>query len=385
MSRLAFPILAATAFSVPTQARADDPGPIPLQVIEKMVAAWAETNKAVRALDCQASVESFYPKGSLSAQHNRGPMGKNRVQIAIPAEDTRLKDGACRWALDFPTPRIRKELRATAPHYYQSSKPPELLNEHTIGLFADGKFRSFRPRADNWSPNDRDDKRAHPDAVFYEERGQEFLLSFEDTPLMWAAGSVTGKLLLPSRMKLLEPATAWSYHGEGSLKSHKCFIVSLPNQNDSSSIVEFWVGAEAGFPIYLCRARERKGGAQHWQIEAEYRADGVKPLLAAWTYTQFDLVSQQVVYDRTFRVTGLTLNPEFSPEDFNNQPTPGMTVFSVRDNAVKQVMPNGTLSPYTPSTPSHWHWKWLVGVVSVIAVSSLVLLFRRKRSGRRLA
>lgn len=304
-------------------------------IIEKMVATWGEANRSVRTLDCRASVETLFPKGALSQERNNRfpPNDPRRIQTPVPPEDVRTTGGTCRWVLDYEGPRIRKEFRGKEA-YYDLGDLPQIQDAHHIAIFAEGKFREFRPREANATPPGPAGVPT-PDATHFEKRSQEFLLDFNDLPLMWVAGSVTGKLLLPSRMKLVEPASAFTYRGKGDYKSHPCHIVTLPDQNSKKAVVEYWVGAEPGFPIYFCRAK--MGQVVFWQVDAEYRTGAGTPALSAWTFTQLNLFTQKIYLASTYRITELKINPELSADLFDHNPKPGSIVFSVPDNSYKQV------------------------------------------------
>jgi hypothetical protein len=347
-------------------------------IVEKMVAAWAEANRSVRTLDCRASVETLFPKGALSQERNDelGPNDPHRVQTPVPPEDVRTTGGTSRWALDFGGPRIRKEYRRKEA-YYNLGDLPEIQDSHHIAIFAGGKFREFRPREGNADPS-----AAHPgvpttDAMLFEDRSPQFLLDFTDVPVFWVAGSVTGRLLLPNRMKVLEPPAAFTYRGNGDYKSHKCHIVTLPDQNSKTSVVEYWVGAEPGFPIYFCRAKERQ--TVYWQIDAEYQTKAGAPALSAWTFTQFKRPTQRIYLASTYRITELQINPDLSADLFDHNPKAGSVVFSVPDNSYKQVRSDLSLAPYVPPSASRWKWPVIIGAVLVIGLITFYAWYRRRR------
>jgi hypothetical protein len=347
-------------------------------IIEKMVAAWGQANRSVRTLDCWASVETLFPKGALTQERNNhlAPNDSRRIKTPVPPEDVRTTGGTGRWALDFDGPRIRKESRGKEA-YFDLGDLPQIQDARRIAIFACGKFREFYPRETNADPSAAHPGVPTPDAMLFEERSQDFLLQFQDMPLMWVAGSVTGKLLLPNRMKVLEPPSAFTYRGEGDYRSHRCHVVTLQNQDSKTSVVEYWVGIEPGFPIYFCRAKD--GQIVHWQIDADYRAEAGRPVLSSWTFTQLDYFSQNVYLASTYRVTELRLNPELPAELFDHSPKAGSVVFSVPDNSYKQVRSDLSLAPYVPPSPSRWKWPVIIGAILVVGLITFYAWYRRRR------
>ena len=334
--------------------------------IEKMVAAWTAANRSIRTLDCRASIETLYPKGALSKERNGrfAPNDPRRIQSLVPAEDVRTTGGTCRWAFDFDGPRIRKEARAKEA-YYNLGELPEIKDAHHIKIFASGKFREFRPRGANASPAGPAGAPI-PDAMLFEESSKAFLLDFNELPLLWVAGSVTGKLLTPNRMKVLESPGSFSYRGEADYRGHHCHLVTLPDQNSKTAVVEYWVSAEPGFPIHFCRAKD--GQIVYWQIDVDYRIEAGEAALSAWTFTQFDYFTQTVYLASTYRVLELQFNRELSADLFDHNPKPGSVVFSVPDNSYKRVLQDGSLAPYVQRTPSRWKWPTIVGAAVVIGL-----------------
>jgi len=357
----------------------------PQQIIQQMLLAWKEPNASVRTLNCRVSVESFYPKGCLSAEHNRGADNQDRINELIPDKDTRITDGMIHWAIDFDGTRIRKVVRNRTPRFQQNARP-DLSPEHTIHIFANKKYRVFRPRADNWTEKEREDKSTHPDVHFYEGQASEFLLTFSELPLIWAAGGVSGKLLLPGRMKLLDGPEQWTYLGEGEVRGNKCHLLSVPNQDSKSSVLEFWVGREPHYPIYVCRAKIKEMDWIPWQLDVEYERSQGRQKLAAWTYTEYESPTRnvpvpKVQWAHTYRVVELLSNPSLADDLFDHRPSKGMVVFHAPDNRHYEVAADGSLVPWSPKDKSSGARRWLYiisGIVLALCLIFAVRAWRRK-------
>jgi len=352
------------------------------QITKQILATWGEANKTVQTLKCEASLDSFFPQGVLSNEHNRGRKPDKKLVGDIPSQDTLEKGGKMKWAIDFAAPRILKERHAVTPQFHYINQP-RLLKEHSIHIFAQDKYRIFRPRPENWTDADRNDKKAHPDATFYEDSGLEFLLAFSDLPLMWHAGGVTGELLLPSRIKSLQIAARWSYRGEVDYKGVKCHILSTPNQESTSSDLEFWIGQEKGFPIRYCQAKH--DGAKAWQIEVDYAIVDGGPKMTSWTYTEYDLASQVLKSSQTFKIATLTTNEKLNDELFNHTPKEGMTIVQSKNAEVFQVAADGSLVPFTPSQGVHRRWFILSGLVIFASILAIFVIRRSHRKSREVA
>ncbi len=371
-------------FLLPFCSAAQEPND-PQQIIQHMLAAWKESNATVHTLNCRVNVESFYPKGCLSAEHNRGANEQDRIKEAIPDRDTRITDGTIHWALDFDNTRIRKVVRDRTVMMSQDG-PPRFLPEHSIHIFANKKYRVFHPRTENWTEKEQKDKSTYPDVHFYEGQAPEFLLAFPELPLMWAAGAVSGKLLLPTRMKLLDGPEQWTYLGETEVRGHKCHLLSVPDQDSKTGVLEFWVGQEPHFPIYVCRARLKEMDWTPWQLDAEYERSQGRPKLATWTYSEYESPARnvpvpKVQFTHTYRVVELSVNPSLADELFDHRPSKGMVVYHAPDNRHYEVAADGSLVPWSPKDKSSGARRWLYiigGIVLALCIIFAVRTWRRR-------
>ena len=358
----------------------------PEELVRTIVEVWRARQAEVQTLTCEAAVDTFYPKGYVSGvwlvDQALPPDQANRLAKTvadIPEQEARFTDESYSWAFDFLNQRIRKEYQVTNDWYGPEHKDCYLAPSYSLRLFTDGKFTEFRRYPE------RKTDALRPDVNVYGGRAIEFLLDFTDLPLFWTAGGVSGEFPLPSRMKYLESPPRFTYRGEAKWKGKDCVILTTLEQNNPTTVREFWVGRDEPYPIHFCRAR---GGERiNWQIDVEHRRDARQRLVPTrWTYTGYYLLdpTNRLFYSRTFRVRQFQINPTLPAELFQKSLEPGMVVRDVEKNKNLQVMDDGSLGPYRRSPDAGERWVgrvalWLGGAFFVFLSVVVVLWYRRRR------
>jgi hypothetical protein len=343
----------------------------PKALVQKIVDEYRSRQTAIRTITCSARVETFFPKGYLSEKATI-EFDRPRGGDPVPANDQRFADEPCSWAIDFVTPRVRKESRLTIPRM-NGRDPPEPISDPTVHLFTNGKYTLFRSkdrprpvRAKKWALS--------PDVFLYEGRSHEFLFSFVDLPLIWTAGGLTGKYPLPTRMHELESPDRFSGGQVTEWKGHKCALLTVQEQNSTRKIREFWVGLEPSYPIYYCRARD--ADSVSWQLEVDYRAQDGRLIPTAWGYTEYTRPPAQLFRRSTYVVQNIALNTPLSQSIFEKQLEPGMLVLSVPENKDLEVDQSGALVPMGSAyrrLPFTRTWMW-TGAGAAVLVSVFVIV-----------
>ena len=187
----------------------------------------------------------------------------SRDKTPRPDGDKHFVDEWCSWDIDFATQRIRKEYEVTNPWYHEGGDA-ELAADYSLHLFAENKYRLFRPKA----LSDEGSALA-PDVTLFEGASHQFLLSFSDLPLLWLAGGVSGQCPVPKTMQYLDGIDRFSDRGRAEWDKHECVIITVPEQKSKTTVREFWVGPEKPYPIYCCRPRN--GDSVNWQIDVTYQ------------------------------------------------------------------------------------------------------------------
>jgi hypothetical protein len=227
--------------------------------LSRILAQWQERRATVHSLSAKtAKLEHFYPRGSLSDDMRR--MG-SKIDEEIPQTDKWVKDGQLSWDIDFTTPRVRKEVKGTVP-FIDDTKAigtAQFRNAHHLYLYNEGKLRDFR-----FHERTPEERLSDVDASLTEEAAVQFMIEQEDFPLLWLAGGVNGVFLNNAPLNYLPNETAWSFRGRAKWKDVDCYVLTIPEQNTTETLREFWVAAEQPFPILACRVRD--GDTIDWQL-----------------------------------------------------------------------------------------------------------------------
>ena len=342
-------------------------------------AEWTARQQRVKTIKCRALVETFYPRGYLSAKSDLPPESR-QGKPPQPEEDKRFVNEPYALAIDFAAQRIRKEYELTREMGYQD-RDPEFFIDRSLCLYADNKYQHFQPMS--CLPESARGEGAQ-DVTIYEGGANDWMLWGADLPLLWLAGGVNGQFPGPARPQFLDDIGRFSRHGDGQWDGHDCVILTVPEQKDNKAVREFWVGRTPPYPIYHCRARS--GDRVYWQLEVTYREQGAELLPAQWTYTGYTYHPGQTYCRQTFSVQELDLNSPLAAELFEKKLEPGMVAFFPQKNNQKvKVGKAGELAALGSSSG-----KTLLTVLAaagaVLALSLIsVLLWRWLGRRRRLA
>ncbi|HEX5270900.1 MAG TPA: hypothetical protein VFW33_10450, partial [Gemmataceae bacterium] len=201
--------IAFVAACMPSRA---DEKPTPDDLVRAIHAEWSARQQRVKTIKCRALVDSFYPRGYLSATDDMSPESRQGKPLQ-PEEDKRFVDEPYSLAIDFAARRVRKEYEETCAWYNSAQNlEPEFFPDHSLLLFADNKYRHFRPK-DRVPTNARE---GSWDVVLYEGGATDgMLLGFRELPLLWVAGSVNGQMPSTTQLQQLEGLGRFSGHGDG--------------------------------------------------------------------------------------------------------------------------------------------------------------------------
>jgi hypothetical protein len=334
----------------------------PQALVRQIVAAWQQRQR-VRTLRCRAQVESFYPRGYLSAL--AFPLLKSPTPL--PPKDCRFTDGFCFWALELSgakVKKIRKEYAWMQPYLDEEKRRAEFIQRHTLFLYTDGQCRLFWPVP-----------------------GQEVtlgcstmgMISSQDRPLAWVLGRVNGEVVSVAELECSEPVERFTYRGQAEYKGQKCVVLTLPEQNTQTLLREFWVGLGPGHPIYYCRCQ--KGDRVYSEIEVEYSSEGQGEVPRRWTVYEH-LEKGLIAYD-TFTVREWQVNVSLPDELFVREYQPGETVYDMPRSQKFRVDAQGQLVPLTPvvSEPRTWLRilmpAWLILILILLVWYGVRRLLRR--------
>ncbi len=338
-------------------------------VIGTIVAAWKERHKQIRTLTCSAKVESFYPKGYLTEYLAR-EYPERRKDPPSPEQDKRFVDEKSTWAIDFGAQKIKKEYEVTNPFFYPPNSA-ELAVDYSLKLFSEGKYRFFRPK--HRYPRKARETALAPDVQLFEGGSHAFVLDFRDLPLLWLAGGVSGQHPLPLEMQRLEKPDHFSSRGRGEKAGHKCIVLTVQEQDDNTSVREFWVGLESPYPIHCCRMRA--GDRLYWQIDAEYRKHDAHLVPARWSFVAYS--PAPLFSKRTFSVENLQINVPLPLASFEKALEPGMLAFHAPKNQPFDVDSDGELVPLGTAGSAGWIRTWIVIAAALVAVMVGIFLVRR--------
>lgn len=241
----------------------------PEQIVRDIVSAWKAKHSEVKTIVCQATVDAFIPAGGYTNQSLIWVPEYKDIP-PYPKEDTWVKGESASWALDFQGGRARKEWRLTRPNLLTAhAKECSMVLTTGIKIFADKKFRHFRPRDGSWTDEERANKALAPDVTVYDEYSHQAFFSFGDLPLLWYAGGVTGRYPLPDQMRELDAPKRFNFRGQTEYNGRKCFVLTVPDQGEEGGAVrELYVDTQPPHLIYSERARQNNH--VFWTIEAKY-------------------------------------------------------------------------------------------------------------------
>jgi hypothetical protein len=328
----------------------------------------------VKTIICQATVDTFIPQGGYT---NQTMIWKPQYKDAppYPKEDTWIKGESTSWAIDFEAGRARKEWRLTRPRQLTAGgKECGMVPTTGIAIFADKKFREFRPRDDNWTDAERANKASTPDAYVYDDHAHQFYFTFSDLPLLWYAGGVTGLYPSPDQMRELDAPKRFSLRGQIEHNGRKCFVLTVPDQGSPTDVRELYVDVE---PPHLIHSERSRGDQQvSWIIEAKYHVVGGRQVLKEWKHTEFCPTVDKIGSVVTYHVDRFAVNEPIPESAFDLSLKPGDVVFHAGNNGVFEVGEQGELAPYTGASSRvqiarRWLWAGL-GLVTVLCIAWLV-------------
>lgn len=287
-----------------------------------------------------------------------------------------MKGESASWALDFQGGRARKEWRLTRPNLLTAhAKECSMVLTTGIKIFADNKFRHFRPRDGSWTDEERANKALAPDVTVYDEYSHQAFFSFGDLPLLWYAGGVTGRYPLPDQMRELDAPKRFSFRGQTEYNGRKCFVLTVPDQGEEGGAVrELYVDTQPPHLIYSERARQNNH--VFWTIEAKYHLVDGQQVLKEWKHTEFCPTVDKIGNVVTYHVDRFAVNEPIPDSVFDLSLKPGSVVFHVGKNDVFAVNTQGELVPYRGASSRvqiarRWLWAGL-GLVTVLCVALLV-------------
>lgn len=342
-------------------------------LIRRVVANWRERQATTRAIICRGTVESFYPKGCLTSEIEPRP---GQTVAPFPAVDETFRGEPVRWVLDLASGRARKERTITRPAFQPGSCTMRL--GHETDIYANKRYRLFRPRDLNAWIGEKNLKNV-PEVFNYEQKSLIFMFDGGDLPLFWLAGTVHGKLILPTQMTGSGPAEAFQPSGRAECQGRACVIL-LTREQDSESIVrEFWIGIDPPHPIVRCRIRTATEVHNTWEIG--YQPGGQLPTW--WKQTDYLPPDFKQFTSRTYRVETLLINPAVPEAEFDDTIPAESVVFDVPKNDVFRADSAGNLIPLVdePARVTRW-WRYILAGTAVLLVVGLVALRYARRSGR---
>jgi hypothetical protein len=330
------------------------------RLLSKVLEGWDSRRASVQSLECSASVDTYYPADGLAK--------------GVPSRDLKLSDERVRWLLHFPTVRLRKESGLTVPIFVQGKEGAPFHKDVTVQTFLDGHFRLFRPR-------DRNPWQGKGGYDLSENGSAGTMLGFEDLPILWVAGLVSGRYPTPMQLgRPLVPAE-WKWGGEVERNGTSLYRLITPEQGSSLAVREFLLGKDAPYPISHCEAR--RGKQVYWQLRVEYiRQDG-SPRPSVATCTLYESRSARLRHQRTYRFQEFKLNPHIGDEEFDEPLKPGMLVRYHRKHGLFRVDENGGVVPLVVGESATRSWSVIVVPVAIVSAVLLAAWFRRRwRCGR---
>lgn len=346
----------------------------PEQVVRDIVSVWKAKHSEVKTVICQTTVDAFIPQHGYTNQNMIWKPREKDVQ-PFPKEDTWVKGEFASWTIDYEGGRARKEWRLTRPRLLTAGgKECGMVPTTGVAIFAEKKFREFRPRDGNWTSEERTNKASTPDVYVYDDHAHQFYFTFSDLPLLWYGGCVTGLYPSPDRMRELDVPERFRLRGQIEYNERTCFVLTVPDQGSPTDVRELYVDTE---PPYLIHAERARGDKQvHWTVEVKYHVVGGRQVLKEWKHTEFCPTVDKIAKIVTYRVDRFAVNELIPDSAFDLSLKPDDVIYHAEKNDVFEVDPQGELVPYKgPSSETRIARRWLwasLGIGAVLCVALLV-------------
>lgn len=190
-----------------------------------------------------------------------------------------------------------------------------------------------------------------PDAFLHKGGGGDHILNIDELPLLWIAGSVTGKHPDASNLRQSENAERFKVVRGDTIANRECAVLSVGEQQSDKMVRELWVDRKPPHTIY--RAHAKIGDSIYWQINAKYRMIGdSQQILNSWTVTSYKLGTKQAALIKTYDIDKLRIDNILAASLFDQSFKPGMIVYDVSKNAPFRVSGDGGLIPYVKPKPT---------------------------------
>lgn len=341
------------------------------KLVKAILAEWAARKTRVKTVSCTAKVESLFAKGCLSKELD------DKSAPVYPPNDQRFSDQSCSWAIDFAEQRVRKEYDLVRPWIYGEKKDKcELAMEHSLHLFNDGKYRHYHNR-DKYSAESKKSEQLTHDVTLHEGRSSDFLLLWDDLPLVWLGGGVTGQYPLPAKLRYSDEPTRFTFRGEALWNGKKCAVLTVPEQRSPTAVREFCVDLSKPYSIYRCCARD--GDVVYWQDEVEYREEHGETVPSGWKRLEYG--DGELISSASYSVEKIEVNVVLPRVLFEQPLEPGMLVFHSEKNGFFSVDSKGDLEPLGSASKRNLALPIAIAVLGLMALG-LGWWFIRRRARR---
>jgi hypothetical protein len=337
-------------------------------VLLDILTTWKGKQLQIHSIRCAAKVESFYPKGGFNS-HVKG-----KRESDLPDMDYIFRDQPVSWVIDFDNGRVRKESQLEKLYFALGGRTAAFKNEYSLRFSVKNYNRVFRPKNQNeWAKAPAEAKRWD----LLEDTGSHDVLSFNDVPLTWVAGGVTGQIPILERLKNMDDFAKWSFRGQAERNGKRCFVIATPEQKSNTLVREFWVETAAPYLIIYCCARE--GDKIFWQHDVTYRKLNENFVPQTIKYTEYNGASSAIRYHQLFDFHEFEINSELKDDVFNHKPEPGMLVRYIGKEGYFVVDKAGQIVPYDEAEKGGL---WYLFLIVVIVFLALLAFYWRKRRSR---